>query len=107
MSTDTIRHEGTLWVWQGDGPAAWHFVTVDGDAGLQLAALEAMRRLETGARRGFGSVKVSARIGDSTWATSVFPHKTSGGWLLPVRAAIRKAEDIAEGDRVQITLQVV
>jgi len=107
MSGDTIRHRAALWVWQGDGPASWHFLTIDGDGGFQLAALEAMRRLETGTRRGFGSVKVSARIGESEWTTSAFPHKSSDGWLLPVKAAIRKAEDIGEGDEVEVAIRVV
>tara|TARA_E500000305_G_C3931994_1_gene193221 strand:- start:443 stop:766 length:324 start_codon:yes stop_codon:yes gene_type:complete len=107
MSGDTISHHAPLWVWHGEGPASWHFITIDGDAAMQLAALEAMQRLETGMRRGFGSVKVSAQIGDSEWTTSVFPHKSSQGWLLPVKAAIRKAEGIVEGDEVNVRLQVL
>lgn len=107
MSADTVHHRAPLWVWQGDGPASWHFLTIDGDAGVQLSALEAMRRLESGARRGFGSVKVEARIGTSEWRTSVFPHKSSGGWLLPVKAAIRKAEDLVAGDEVEVSLRVL
>lgn len=63
-----------------------------------------MRRLE-GAAKGFGSLKVTARIGDSTFKTSVFPSKDLG-WLLPVKAAVRKAEGIGEGDEVELVLEV-
>jgi len=107
MIGDTICHRSTLWVWRGNGPATWHFVTIDGDGGYQLAALEAMRRLEMGRRRGFRSIKVSAQIGASEWTTSLFPHNSSEGWLLPVKAAIRKAEELTEGDEVEVRLQIL
>ncbi|WP_237234007.1 DUF1905 domain-containing protein [Sphingopyxis granuli] len=45
-------------------------------------------------------------IGDTCWKTSVFPHRESGGWLLPVKAAVRKAEDLAEGDAVTVTVSL-
>ena len=57
-------------------------------------------------RRGFGSAKVRVTIGDTSWSTSVFPHKQSGGWLLPVKAAVRKAEGLTEGDAVTVTVSL-
>lgn len=98
----------TLWRWTSDkGPAAWHFVTISGDAGEEISAHEAMHRLEMGKGRGFGSVKVKASIGDSDWNTSAFPSKSEDGWLLPVKAAIRKAEKLAEGDEVSVRLELL
>ena len=63
-----------------------------------------MRRLE-GMSRGFGSLKVTVVIGASTFKTSVFPSKELG-WLLPVKASVRKAEGLAEGDAVELALEV-
>jgi hypothetical protein len=63
-----------------------------------------MRRLE-GMARGFGSLRVTARIGETSWQTSVFPSRETG-WMLPVKAAVRKAEGLAEGDEVVLTLEV-
>ena len=54
---------------------------------------------------GFGSLKVRATIGDTPFQTSLFPSKELG-WLLPVKASVRKAEAIAEGDAVSVTLEV-
>lgn len=106
-SHNNVSTAATLWVWKGDGPAAWHFLTINGPAGETIAAHEAMERLELGKGRGFGSVKVAAQIGDSSWKTSVFPSKSVEGWLLPVKAAIRKAEGIVEGDEVMVTLELL
>ena len=103
--TETITHTGPLWRWTTpSAPAAWFFVTIDGAAGEALSGTAIMRRLEGGSR-GFGSLKVVARIGGSTFKTSVFPSK-SQGWMLPVKAAVRKAEGLGEGDLVAVELEV-
>ena len=100
--TETLIHTGPLWRWSGGNGGTWHFVTIDGEAGEALAATALMRRLE-GLSRGFGSIKVTATIGDSRFATSVFPSK-SEGWILPVKAAVRRAEGVSEGDAVTVRL---
>ncbi len=105
--TETFHHTGPLWIWTTDkAPASWHFITIDGEAGDAIKATSIMRRLEGGNARGFGSMKVSATIGGTTWATSIFPAKDVGGYLLPVKAAVRKAEGIAAGDMVELELAV-
>ena len=52
----------------------------------------------------WGSVYVVATIGGSTWRTSLFPSKQVGGWMLPLKVAVRKAEKIAEGSVVEAVL---
>ena len=102
--TEQVTHTGALWRWTTpSAPGAWHFVTIDGAAGEALSATALMRRLEK-SLGGFGSLKVTARIGDSSFATSVFPSKEQG-WLLPVKAAVRKAEGLADGDMIELSLE--
>ncbi|MFM2301391.1 MAG: hypothetical protein RLZZ84_1127 [Pseudomonadota bacterium] len=101
--TERVTHTGRLWRWTGGTNGTWHFLTIDGGAGEALSGTALMRRLE-GTGRGFGSIRVRARIGGSTFATSVFPSK-SEGWLLPVKASVRKAEDLAEGDEAAVSLE--
>ena len=48
-------------------------------------------------------MKVTAIVGDTSWQTSIFPAKEVGGWLLPVKAAVRKAEGLVAGDVVRVT----
>ena len=50
-------------------------------------------------RRGFGSVRVEATINRVAWRTSVFPQK-SGGYILPVKAEVRRRAGICAGDEV-------
>ncbi len=101
--TEQINHTGPLWRWTTpSAPAAWHFITIDGPAGEALSATALMRRME-GMSRGFGSLKVAVTIGGSTFKTSVFPSKETG-WMLPVKASVRKAEGLAEGDVVEVVL---
>lgn len=101
---EQLTYTGTLWRWTGGANGGtWHFLTIGGEAGEALSGTALMRKLE-GVSRGFGSLKVKARIGDSTFATSVFPSKSDGGWLLPVKASVRKAERVGEGDEVTVAL---
>ena len=103
--TEVITHTGPLWRWTTpSAPAAWHFITIDGDAGEALSGTAIMRRME-GNSRGFGSLRVVATIGESVFKTSVFPSKETG-WLLPVKASVRKAEGLGEGDAVAVVLEV-
>ena len=80
-------------------------MTIAGDEaeGIRMAAMTGQWM---DGRNGFGSARVEAKIGDTCWKTSVFPHKESGGWLLPVKAAVRKAEGLAEGDAVTVTVSL-
>ena len=104
MTRETVTHTGPLWRWTTpSAPAAWFFVTLDGEAGEALSGTALMRKLE-GMARGWGSLKVVATIGGSRWSTSVFPAKDTG-WLLPVKAAVRKAEELVEGDAVEVRLE--
>jgi hypothetical protein len=99
-----VSHTAPLWRWTGNGPASWFFLTISGEAGAMLSATAVERKLE-GLSRGFGSLKVIATIGETSWKTSVFPSKGEG-WLLPVKKAVRRAEDLAEGDQVAVVLEV-
>lgn len=106
-----LTFTGPLWRWAGSpnggNAGSWHFLTITGEQGEALAATALMRRLE-GQGRGWGSLRVRVTLGDTQWQTSVFPQKNAAGqptWLLPVKLAVRKAEDLAEGDVVSVALE--
>ena len=96
-----------LWIWTTDkAPASWHFLTLDGEVPEAIHALALVRRLEGSRKRGWGSIKVRATVGETSWETSIFPAKKLGGWLLPVKAAVRKAEGLVAGDLVTVVVEV-
>lgn len=78
-----------------DGDAgAWHYVLLPTDALKQL-------RDVTGKR---GSVKVHVTIGKTTYATTMM-SRGNQQWFLAVKAAVRNAENLAEGDTVTIIIK--
>ncbi len=86
-----------LWRWDARRSDTWTFVTVPPQDSDDL-------RIRSGPPSGFGSIRVNVRIGGSTWDTSVFPDKTSGCYVLPVKAAVRRAERVDVGDSVEVRL---
>jgi hypothetical protein len=106
QDAETVAFTAPLSVWRTEKYGDIGYVTIAGAAAEAIAAYELMRRLELGRRRGFGSVKVEARVGDSRWSTSVFPQK-GGTWFLPVKKAICRAEGLAAEDEVEVRLQLL
>lgn len=90
---------GPLWLWSGEG-GSWHFITVPEDLAGELRAQSLVQR------GGFGSVRVEAKIDNVIWRTSVFPQK-AGGYILPVKAEVRRRTGIAAGDTVSLTLDPI
>lgn len=94
-----ISLTGPLWIWSGEN-GSWHFVTVPEELSGEI------RAHAIAALRGFGSVKVEARIDDVRWRTSVFPAR-SGGYFLPVKAEVRRKTGISAGDEVTVELALL
>lgn len=87
-----------LWVWPGN-VAAWRFVTVP------KAESEVLKK-KVKLKNGFGSIRVKAKVGNTSWDTSVFPDSKSGTYLLPVKASVRRAEGLEDGELVSVSLVV-
>lgn len=92
-----MRYETSaeLWLWNG----GWYFLTLPPDVSAGLKALR-------GSPKGFGSMRIEATVGDTSWKTSVFPTK-AGDFLLPVKADVRKREGLAVGDVVKVAVEVL
>lgn len=97
-SDGTVEFEAGLW--EHDGAGAWHFLTVPPEPSEDI-------RLSGALPAGFGSYRVEVTVGATTWRTSVFPDHASGGFVLPVKKAVREAEDLDVGDIVAVTLDVL
>ena len=80
----------TAELWRYPGSSGWHFVTLPDETADDIDAA-------VGDRAGFGSIPVVVTVGHTTWSTSLFPDKAAGSFLLPVKAAVRKAESLEIG----------
>ena len=54
---------------------------------------------------GWGSIPVKVTIGETSWNTSVFWAK-EGYYVLPLKKAVRKAENIEAEDTVKYQLEI-
>ena len=87
---------GDIWHWRG--PAPFYFVTVPAAQSAQL------REVAGAVSYGWGMLPVHVRIGSTAWRTSLWPK--DGGYVLPLKDAIRRAEQLDEGDVVTARLTV-
>ena len=105
--TQTVRFSAPLQsVLIEEGYDPMHYLTPPAGAAEEIAGHELARRLELGKPRGFRSVKLTARIGGSEWATSAFRNK-DGSWFLPVKKPIRLAEGLECGDTIEVELELL
>ncbi|WP_298468963.1 DUF1905 domain-containing protein [uncultured Erythrobacter sp.] len=110
--TDRVSATLPLRRWQGDR-GTYHLVTITGDQAETITMHARLHRLEFGKQRGFGSVKVMARIGETEWKSSVFPmniddmSRQTKNWTLLVSKKVMRAEDLAEGDPVELELELL
>ena len=88
-----------VWLWS-EGKGSWHFLTIPHEEAVEI------RAHSFGTRRGFGSARVEATINGVAWRTSVFPQK-SGGYILPIKADVRRRAGIAAGDEVICSLELI
>lgn len=95
----TFEFTAPLWRW--NGAAAWHFTTLPHDVA------DAIEELAAPTRRGFGSVRVEVRVGDTAWRTSLFPDTKAESYVLPVKRAVRDAERLVEGDQLLVHLRLL
>lgn len=95
MTEQRIKFQAEVWRYQGK--AAWFFATLPPAAANQI-------RYYHPQRGGFGSVPVRVVIGESCWKTSIFPDKQTNSFLLPLKKAIRAAEQIKDQQEIDVSL---
>jgi hypothetical protein len=92
----SLEFSGEIWYWRG--PAPWYFVTIPDEESLQI------KRVSRVVTYGWGVIPVHVQIGKTRFQTSLFPKEDR--YLVPIKASVRKAEKIEEGDTVTIQLDV-
>lgn len=93
-----IEFECEVIRWDARDDAAWFFATVPPELSEDIREIPRPYR-------GFGAVRVRARIGGTEWATSIFP--SDDAYVLPLKKAVRDAESLVEGGPVLVRLDVI
>lgn len=91
-----FEFEGEVWYWRG--PSPFHFVTVPEDESAEIEAAAAF------VTYGWGMIPVTVTLGDTTWATALWPK--DGRYIVPLKSDIRKAEGVELGMVVTIGLLI-
>lgn len=93
---DAIDFDATIIEWRGPAPFLFAAVPDDQVGWVRHAAMTASY--------GWGMVPVVANVGGTRFATALFPR--DGGYLLPVKVAVQRAEGVGIGDRIAVSLRV-
>jgi hypothetical protein len=80
------------------GPSPYYFVPVPD------AQADDIREVAAIATYGWGVIPVEARIGEIAFETSLFPK--DGGYLLPLKSAVRVPQGLSEGDDVAVAMSI-
>ena len=92
----SIAFDGEIVRWRG--PAPFLFVPVPEALAGEVAYAARL------ASYGWGCVPVAARIGATDFTTSLFPR--GGTYMLPVKVAVQRVEQIGPGDRVSVEMRI-
>ena len=88
-------------VWEHDGQGAWHFISVP------EAEADDIEEMYGHSAKGFGSLRVEVTVGRTTWRTSLFPDNKRATYVLPLKKAVRVAEQLNAGDAATVELLVI
>lgn len=91
-----IEFNGKIWYWRG--PAPFFFVTIPAKQSRDIKIISGL------VTYGWGVIPVHVRIGKTEFKTSLFPK--DGRYIVPIKASVRKAENLEEGDKVTVRLEV-
>ncbi|WP_406089452.1 DUF1905 domain-containing protein [Streptomyces sp. NBC_01013] len=91
-----VEFTGRVIEWRG--PSPFYFAAVPEEQAADIHEVAAM------ATYGWGAVPVEARVGEIAFTTSLFPR--NGGYLLPLKTAVREPQDLAAGDDVRVSMTV-
>ncbi len=91
-----LNFSAEVWFWRG--PSPFHFVTVPPHES------DSIRTIAASVTYGWGMVPCEVSVGRSRWETSLWPR--DGGYILPLKSAVRRADGIELGDEIDVELDV-
>jgi hypothetical protein len=100
MTSPGVKFEFTAIPWQYPGPGGWYFVSLPDPLSAEIR--DAFKSEE----EGWGRLKAIAKIGSSEWKTAIWFDGKQNRYLLPLKAEIRRKENITEGKSINVIIWV-
>ena len=91
-----LSFDSIIFEWRG--PAPFYF------AAIPEAECQDIRQVSSIVSYGWGVIPCSVTIGKTTITTSLFPKQ--GSYLVPLKDALRKPENLKAGDLIKVTLEI-
>lgn len=98
--TEKIKYEFTAKVWKYNSTGAWYFVSLSSDLSKEIR--ESLKWQE----EAWGRLKVSAMTGKTQWETAIWYDTKLQCYLLPLKAEIRKKENIENDKIISISILI-
>jgi len=100
MNFKGIKYEFNAKPWQYVGKGGWIFVT------LPLELSKEIRSNFKSEEEGWGRLKTTVQIGKSEWKSAIWFDSKSDAYLLPLKAEIRKKENVVIEKFVKVVLWI-
>lgn len=95
----TFKFENHVWHYNTE-KGSWDFIT------LPVSLAKEIREIVGDQTKGWGSIPLEVCVGEMNWNTSIFPDKKLNSYVLPLKASVRKSENILDGQRVQVAIKI-
>ena len=100
MELSGIKYPFTAEAWQYAGKGAWIFVSLPQKLSKEIRAHFKAHE------EGWGRLKATACIGASEWKTAIWFDTKANTYILPLKAEIRKKENVVAGKKVKVIVTI-
>lgn len=100
MPIKGIKYKFMAEPWQYVGPGSWHFVSLPKTISTEI------RNFFKQEEEGWGRLKATSKIGNSEWKTAIWFDTKMNTYILPLKAEIRKAENLMVGKTVHVAIWI-
>lgn len=98
METIGIKYDFKAKPWQSAVPGGWTFLS------LPEHMVKEIRANLKSEEEGWGRLKATAKIGQTEWKTAIWFDTKKNTYLLPLKAEVRKKENIQAGKNLAATI---
>lgn len=96
----SIEYRFSATVWQHNGPGGWFFVSMPVEMSAEIRAHLQWQE------EGWGRLKAKAGIGKSQWDTAIWFDTKRKTYLLPLKADIRKRENLKADVEIDVAIWI-